>query len=496
MLPRDSSWLLRCCRTGASLLPLLGIVSSLRAQPGPPAWTTSPADPTSAALLGRLPEGTAKRKFVLDCTGCHQFSPRVAYPGGSARDSAGWDTAVQRMLRYGGARGPFPVIHADRDAARTATWLARHLPPTLPDARGAGVERWRRLVPPAGRWTVTEYALPVPGDLPHDVALDAAGRVVITGMMTDRMYVLDPGSGAIDTVGIPVARANPRAVEIDAAGRWWVALGAPARVAMHDPARGRGPEAWRTAATGMYPHSVALAADGSAWFNGHFTRAPGLIGRVAPDVARVDTVALPLHPTLAGVPGGPIPYEIRVAPDGVVWTSELHGNRLVAHDPRTRRTWAVALPEPHAGPRRFDVASDGALWVPAYAANALLRYEPRTKRFTRHALPIPDAVPYVARVDQATGDVWVGTSAADAVLRFRPRRGGTWEIYPLPTRGALVRHLAIDPRTRDVWLAYGAAPGPAARVARLALAPAGGRRTSPAGPPATTHGRARTRVDQ
>jgi hypothetical protein len=36
-----------------------------------------------------------------------------------------------------------------------------------------------------------------------------------------------------------------------------------------------------------------------------------------------------------------------------------------------------------------------------------------------------------------------------------------------------VRHLAIDPRardgTRDVWLAYGAAPGPAAKVARLTV---------------------------
>jgi virginiamycin B lyase len=455
----------------ATPLLLLAAAAPVGAQAGPPTWSTSPADPTSAALLALLPDGAEKRKFLLDCTGCHQFSPRIAYPGGAARDSAGWDTAVQRMLRYGGARGPFPVIHADRDAARTAAWLARHLPAAPPAPREAGTERWRRLVPPAARWTVTEYTLPVPGDLPHDVAVDAAGRVVVTGMMTDRMYVLDPRSGAFDAVDIPVPRANPRAVEIDAAGRWWVALGAPARVAVYDPARGRGADAWRTAATGMYPHSVALAPDGAGWFNGHFTRAPGLIGRVGPDAARVDTVALPAHPTLAEVPGGPIPYEIRVAPDGVVWTSELHGNRLVAHDPRTRRSWAVALPEAHGGPRRFDVGADGALWVPAYAANALLRYDPTRQRFDRVPLPIADAVPYVARVDRATGDVWVGTSAADAVLRYRPRGGGAWEVYPLPTRGALVRHLAIDPRTRDVWVAYGASPGPAARVARLALAP-------------------------
>lgn len=38
----------------------------------------------------------------------------------------------------------------------------------------------------------------------------------------------------------------------------------------------------------------------------------------------------------------------------------------------------------------------------------------------------------------------------------------------MPSRGALVRHLSIDPKTHDLWLAYGASPGRiAARVARL-----------------------------
>ena len=452
--------------------------ASTRAQPGPPVWTAAPGDPASAVLLTRLPDGVEKRKLLLDCTGCHQFSARVAYPGGRARSEAEWRTAVERMLQYGGARGPFPVIHADRDAAGTAAWLARHLPAALharaPHRAHASGEPPRSLVPPAATWTVTEYALPIAADLPHDVAVTADGRVVVTGMMTDRLYVLDSATGRFDVVPIPIPRANPRAVEVDAAGRWWVALGAPRQLAVYDPARAGTAEAWRTFAVGVYPHSVALGAqDGEAWVNGHFTRAPELVLRVAlapHGGGQVDSVVLPPHPTLADDPGGPIPYEIRVAPDGVVWTSELHGNRLVAHDPRTRRTWAVEMPEPHSGPRRFDVDAAGTLWVPAYAANALVRYEPRRGRFTRVPLPIRDAVPYVARVDRVSGDVWVGTSAADAVLRYTPRTG-TWAVYPLPTRGALVRHLAVDPRTHDVWVAYGASPGPAARIARLAVRP-------------------------
>jgi streptogramin lyase len=65
--------------------------------------------------------------------------------------------------------------------------------------------------------------------------------------------------------------------------------------------------------------------------------------------------------------------------------------------------------------------------------------------------------------------VWIGTSAADAVLRFDTRRQ-RFTVYDLPSKGALVRHLAIDARTNDVWLAYGASPGIPARVARLRVA--------------------------
>ena len=53
------------------------------------------------------------------------------------------------------------------------------------------------------------------------------------------------------------------------------------------------------------------------------------------------------------------------------------------------------------------------------------------------------------------------------MLSFDPGTG-RFTSYPLPSRGALVRHLAIDPRTHEVWVAYGASPGPlGARIARV-----------------------------
>jgi streptogramin lyase len=409
---------------------------------------------SASQLLRLLPEGEEKRRFILDCTGCHTFDARIATHAGRARTRVQWDSATHRMLGYAGATSSFPVISAAREPAPTAQWLARW----ITDASLSTV------APAAPRASpkVREYMMPMPQDLPHDVAVDADGKVVITGMFSHKMYRLDPASGTLESFDIPVERANPRAVEIDNRGAWWVLLGGPQTVARRDPNSGQ----WTTHGIGMYPHSIGVDRAGRVWFNGHFTRDPEQLGFVDPGTGSVTLRDVPPHPALAKVAGGPIPYELRIAPDGSVWISELGGNRLVRHDPETKAFRTFDMPTPHSGPRRFDFDAQGVLWIPEYAGGKLTRLDPATGRFTQWDLPTPDAAPYVVRVDHQRGDVWIGTGAADAVFRFDPRTA-QFTTYELPTRGALVRHLDIDERTGAVWAAYGASPGVAARVARI-----------------------------
>jgi streptogramin lyase len=283
-------------------------------------------------------------------------------------------------------------------------------------------------------------------------------------MMTNQMYVLQPATGTWRQVPIPAERSTPRAIEIDRQGRWWVVLGAAGRLGRFDGER------WQTYELGLYAHSVALDSIGGAYANGHFTRDPELIIGVDSSGA-VRRYPLPSHATLARRPGGPIPYEIRTAPDGTLWMSELQGDRLIQLDPLSGHTSAVTLPQASRGPRRFDIDPAGILWIPAYASGELLRYDPARRRFDTVALPIRDALPYVVRVDAARGVVWIGTGAADAVLAYYPA-SRRFDVVQLPTAGALVRHLAIDPRTGALWVAYGAAPSKsAARIARITAAP-------------------------
>ena len=78
----------------------------------------------------------------------------------------------------------------------------------------------------------------------------------------------------------------------------------------------------------------------------------------------------------------------------------------------------------------------------------------------------------VDRTDRETGGsgaVWIGTGSADAIYRFDPASGAL-STYPVATRGATMRHLAIDPANGDLWVAYGASPAiHPTRIARLRL---------------------------
>lgn len=424
----------------------------LRAEPRPPAERGA----RSAEWLALLPAGERKRWFLLDCTGCHQFNETRALAQGEPRSAAQWEADAARMHAQFGPGSGFPILSGHLVGAGLGEWL--HAAATRPRTPLALPEI-------ASGFTLTEYDLPGP-DLPHDLAVDARGRVLITGMFSARILVLDPASGAVESVPIPVAQANPRALEIDGDGRWWVLLGAARRVARYDPASA----SWASAPIGMYAHSLALDRAGGVWANDHFARAGLRLARVAPGepLAVAERTGPPFATATKGP--SPIPYELRVAPDGRIWTSLLHGNALIAHDPASGTFEQVTLPDPDSGPRRFDVDARGDLWIPGYASSTLYRYSPATRAFDRHPLPIGDALPYVARVDRRVGSVWVGTGAADALFRFDPATG-RFAAYPVPTRGATMRHLAIDPARGDVWIAYGASPAiHPTRIARLRLA--------------------------
>ena len=261
------------------------------------------------------------------------------------------------MLSFAGSTTGFPVIGHGRDAASTSAWLARYLGRESDDATARYAARRTRESPSTQcpRLAISRTTSRWRKD----------GRIVVTGMFSHRMWVLDPARGTFEGVDIPVEKANPRALEIDAAGDWWVVFGARHMVARYSPKT----RSWRTWPGGFYPHSLALARDGGVWINGHFTHSPELIARIdttVRDSSRALTrFEVPAHPTLGKGPGGPIPYEIRVAPERARVDVRASGQSAVrVRSQSTRRSTCSRMPEPWSGPRRFDIDRRGILWIP------------------------------------------------------------------------------------------------------------------------------------
>ena len=411
----------------------------------------------SSDVLALLPEGNKKRKLLLDCTACHQLDVSRVFVDGDPRTEREWRESLERMREFGGVETATPLISPGRDAAATSAWLSSVL--VHPPAPSTGI------TPPHGA-EITAFPFPYASDLPHDVALEPDGTVLVTGMFTHEMMRLDPDDGSWTPFEIPVPEANPRAVEVDSIGDWWVLLGAPGKIARYRVDEG----AWDTWDIGMYGHSLRLDGRGRVWFNGHFTRHPSVFGWLDIESGTVSTIDVPDEPPPEA--DHPMPYGLRVADDGTVWGTELRGGRLFAHDPGTGTTTVYAMPEPHSGPRRPAVDAAGRVWIPEYAGNRLTVFDPARVQFSSFRLPITDALPYVAEVDRRTGIVWIGTAAADAVLSFDPAEK-KFTVYPMPHEGALVRHLVVDPTRGDVWAAYGAYPGIAPSIVRIRPAGSG-----------------------
>lgn len=410
-------------------------------------------EPTASSFFAQLPDGDLKRGVVVDCGGCHTFDVLRARAEGRHRTEVEWQASIVKMLALAGPGTGFPIISSAIDPEAHAAWLAESLaeapwPATRPEPGPA-----RR---PAAGALLTEYDVPVPADLPHDVAVDG-DRVLVTGMFTHRMYTLDPETGAWDTEDIPVQFANPRAVDVDGEGRWVAVLGAPQSIARFDPGTGE----WETHGVGTYPHSVALDSDGRAWYNGHFSTEPEIIGVLDLETGETTVYEVP-------GPGGEstIPYGLRLGADGIVWGTQLRGNRLVRLDPATGDVRTHDMPTSNSGPRRPDIGPDGRIWIPEFGAGKLAVFDPATEAFREFDFPDKDAGPYVVRVDTSRNRVWIGTGHGDVVASFDPDTEA-FTRYVLPTRGALIRHMDIDERTGEVWVAYGASPGIPGKILRI-----------------------------
>lgn len=432
----------------------------------------------SNAWLGALDVGSVadRKQFALQCGFCHQ---QGSEPMRRERSEVEWKEAIDRMVRYG---------------SRLPTDLQKSLPARLESS-------WRELrqnpakVPESTPWaaalsqaTIQEWPLGDAMSQLHDMLLARNGLLYLADNIQDRIYEIQPSTGAYTVYKIPhlpgdapggllAARLKtfPRhdstsnahsLAESPRDGHIFITPSAQRRLVEFNPDT----KAFtlHSMEEGFYPHTIRVDAQDRVWFTLALSNQVAMFDRSAQKFTLYDLPARGLKERLItryigtlfklmswGLPlsswlpidressGTPLPYGIDITPDGRVWFARLHTDEIGYINPNTGKVTMIATP--FKGPRRLRTDQEGNLWIVAFAESRLARYTPSSGKFDLFDLPVRPLgsdTPYSLNVDKKRQVVWVNGNQSD-MLHALDVGTLSWRSYPLPHRVSFTRDIEV-----------------------------------------------------
>ncbi|MFP5485697.1 MAG: hypothetical protein ACLGHV_08545 [Gammaproteobacteria bacterium] len=433
---------------------------------------------TSTLLPGR---DDLRKEFMAQCGFCHQQGSAFLRRERSAQE---WDETIARMVRYG---------------ARLSSAAQKELPAVL-EAHWKEIQAHPGKVPAGTPWpqalsgaAISELAIGDRFSQMHDLLRHSNGMVYVGDNLQDRLYEIDPQTGAYTVYRIPAQpgdalggllagrlRDFPKhetyqgihsLVEAPRDGHIFITPSYQRRLIEFDPQTKR----FKAHAMdgGFYPHTVRVDGKDRVWFTLALSNQVAMFDRATqtfrtydlPFRSLMERLTVKLTPLIFqligwGLPitnwvkvdavstGVPLPYGIDITPDGKVWIARLHTQEIGRIDPETGTV--TMIPTPLKNPRRLRTDRDGNLWIAMFSESAILRYEPASGRFTPFELPVEPRgsdTPYALNVDRERHQVWVNGTNSDSVHRLDIATG-QWTHFPLPRRATFTRDVEFMPDGR------------------------------------------------
>jgi streptogramin lyase len=410
---------------------------------------------TSAEWLMSIP-GTREQKNMLDrCTSCHTLERPIK----STYDADALVGVLKRMASY--APGTTPLEPHQRLDGRSMDVPADRLRPRaeyIASINLNGRDTWsyplKTLPRLTGRSThviITEYDLPRPTAMPHDVILDRDGTAWYSDFGHQFIGKLDPKTGKATEYPVPTLKADlPPGnldIEFDKTGQLWIGLMLQGGIARFDPKTQQFamiplPQDINTNASQqamVMPSSREV--DGKVWMNS--VEIPG-VHRIDLASMKFDTFAP--YRDLAHASEHSV-YGIKADSQNNLFFFDFSADLVGRIDARSGQISLFKTPTPNSNPRRGYMDAQDRLWFTEYRANKLAMFDTKTERFTEWALPTAFTYPYDVMPDK-NGELWTAGMSTDRVVRFDPKSGQTTE-YQLP-RNTNVRRVFVDNSTTPV----------------------------------------------
>jgi virginiamycin B lyase len=151
-------------------------------------------------------------------------------------------------------------------------------------------------------------------------------------------------------------------------------------------------------------------------------------------------------------PDAPGTYDVKPDKNGNVWFTNPAG-KIGRVDARTMKVTQWAPPTADSFPRRLEFGQDGMIYSGEFNGGKMIQFNPETQAIKEFPLPGPDPSPYGMGVD-SEGFIWYDSHNMDSLGRFDPKTGKVVE-YPFPHFENCAREFFRDSQGR-MW--YGSSP--------------------------------------
>jgi virginiamycin B lyase len=413
---------------------------------------------TNAEWMESLPGGADQKQFLQNCTNCHSLHQ----PLFSNHTADEFVDVQQRMTHYSAASSlliPQPLV-ADRVTNQGEFVLEkrkdaiRKQAEYLASVNLSKSETWnfplKTFPRPAGKAThvvITEYDLPEPTRMPHDVIVAKDGTVWYDSFAEQILGKLDPKTGKTVEYTIPTLQPDgPKgslALRTDPDGNLWVGMAFQRAVARFDP---------RTETFKVFPVPPGLNkdytqttevepahanVDGKVWVEDSGTYS----------IYRVDVASGKFEVFQPFPIPSPNLYDISSDAMNNVYFTVFGRGDIGRVDAKTGAVKTWPTPTPASQPRRGTLDATGKMWFGEFHGDKFGMFDTHTETFREWTPPAPWYFPYDVVADR-NGDVWGGGMMADRVDRLDPA-SGTFTEYLLP-RPTNMRRSFVDDTTTPV----------------------------------------------
>ncbi len=397
-----------------------------------------------------------QKKFLLNCNSCHTIE-RIMRSTHSADEFV---QIFQRMSLYSPGSSPvrpqLTVGGSQRDSTRgvdpkvVANWLAG-----VNLSSSATWEYQLKTLPrPKGRATraiITEYDLPRPLAMPHDVLVDSDGMAWYSDFGEQFIGRVDPKTGKVTEFPIPVLKkgfpTGTLDLQLDKDENLWVSLMYQGGIAKFDRKTEKFqifslPNEFQKDHTQESMVSASSShVDGKVWTNNQDDHSILRLDVATGKFENLGAFEIPGEKRTISAYG--IPADL----DNNIYLLEFSSNYIGKIDAKTKEFKTYRTLTPNSRPRRGRVDSQNRLWFAEYGANGIGMLDPKTEKIQEWKLPTPWSAPYHVVPDK-NGEIWAGSMWTDRVTRLDPK-SGQFTDYLLP-RETNIRRVFVDNTTNPV----------------------------------------------